>query len=57
MGHCGNGEAEAIRIRGSAIKENPVLIQLQIAEKWNGVSPLVVGAGQGANILLPVEKK
>lgn len=48
------GEADAIRIRGAAIKENPRLIELQIAEKWNGVAPLVVGNGEGANILLPV---
>lgn len=50
------GEAEAIKIRGNAIRENPRLIDLQIAEKWNGVSPLVVG-GDGANILLPLSKE
>lgn len=49
------GEAEAIRVRGQAIRENPGLVQLQIVEKWNGISPLVVGGGaQGANILLPI---
>jgi prohibitin 2 len=50
------GEADAISIRGQAIKENPRLIELTIAEKWNGVSPLVVGAG-GTNILLPLDTK
>jgi prohibitin 2 len=49
------GEAEAIRVRGKALQENPGLVSLQIVEKWNGVSPLVVGqGGSGANILLPV---
>jgi prohibitin 2 len=51
-----NGEAEAIRIRGKALQDSPGLVQLQIVEKWNGVSPLVVGSGGngGANILLPI---
>lgn len=51
-----NGEAQAIRIRGQALQDSPGLVQLQIVEKWNGVSPLVVSsAGNGgANILLPI---
>jgi prohibitin 2 len=48
------GEAKAIRIRGQALRETPGLIELQIVEKWNGVSPMVVGSGTGANILLPM---
>jgi len=48
------GEAESIRIRGQALKESPKLIELQIVEKWDGKTPLVVGAGEGANILLPI---
>lgn len=53
------GEAEAIRIRAEAIRDNPGLIQLQIVEKWDGRSPLVIGGGTGgeaggANILLPL---
>ncbi len=48
------GEAEAIRVRGRALQDSPGLVQLQIVEKWNGISPLVVGAGSGANILLPI---
>lgn len=51
------GEAEAIRVRGKALQDSPGLVQLQIVEKWNGISPLVVGGGsgsQGANILLPI---
>jgi prohibitin 2 len=50
------GEAEAIRVRGEAVRENPGLVQLQIVEKWDGKAPLVVGGGGagGANILLPI---
>lgn len=53
------GEAEAIRIRAEAIRDNPGLIQLQIVEKWDGRSPLVIGGGaaeggNSANILLPI---
>jgi len=52
------GEAEAIRVRAEAIKDNPALIQLQIVEKWDGKAPLVIGGtgegNNGANILLPL---
>lgn len=52
------GEAEAIRVRGRALQDSPGLVQLQIVEKWNGVTPLVVGnGGSGANILLPIAGK
>jgi prohibitin 2 len=51
------GEAESIKIRGEALKANPSFIDLQIVEKWDGKSPLVVGGNSGsgsANILLPL---
>jgi prohibitin 2 len=49
------GDAESIKIRGEALKENPSFISLQIVEKWDGRSPLVVGGGAtGPNILLPM---
>ncbi len=50
------GEAEAIRIRGDALKQNPALVHLQIVEKWDGKAPLVVGGngGSGSNIILPL---
>lgn len=51
-----NGEANAIRAKGLAIKENPQLIDLMTIEKWNGVSPLVVGDTKG-NMLLPLTQK
>lgn len=46
------GEANAIRIRGKALRESPDVVAMQIAEKWNGVAPLVLGSG--ANTLLPL---
>lgn len=52
------GEADAIRIRGLALKETPGLIDLQIVEKWDGRSPLVIGGGgaggNGTNLILPL---
>lgn len=51
------GEARAIRVRGEALKLNPAFIRLQIVEKWNGKSPLVVPAdpnNSGPNLLLPL---
>lgn len=51
------GEAQAITKRGKAIRENPGVVDLMIAEKWNGTSPLVVGGGSGANIMLPINSK
>jgi prohibitin 2 len=49
-----NGEAKSISIRGEALRQNPTFIELQIVEKWDGKSPLVVGAGAGTNMLLPL---
>ena len=51
------GEAEAIKVRGEALKLNPAFLNLQIVEKWNGRSPLVVpanAASRGASLLLPL---
>ena len=51
------GEAEAIRIRGEALRLNPTFLRLQIVEKWDGRSPLVVPAdpnSTGAGLLLPL---
>lgn len=56
------GEAEAIRIRGEALRDTPGLIQLQIVEKWDGRAPLVIGGGAGgdgaapANFILPLNQ-
>ncbi|MBI4327528.1 MAG: prohibitin family protein [Chloroflexi bacterium] len=49
------GEAESINLRGKALRENPSVLELQIVELWDGVTPLVVGPGAtGANMLLPL---
>jgi prohibitin 2 len=48
------GEAEAIQVRGTALKANPDFIKLQILQNWNGRSPLVVGGG-GSGVLLSLE--
>lgn len=41
------GEAESIRIRGKALKENPAFVDLKIVDKWDGLTPLVIGGGDG----------
>ena len=51
-----SGEAKAITVRGEALKLNPAFLRLQIVERWNGKSPLVVPAdanNTGAALLLP----
>ena len=48
-------DAEAIRIQGEALEKAPTLVELKMVEKWNGVSPQVVGAG--SNIMLPLSKR
>lgn len=51
------GEAESIRVRGEALRQNPSFLRLQIVERWNGKSPLVVPADAqqgGASLLLPL---
>jgi prohibitin 2 len=50
------GEAQAIEVRGQALASNPDFLQLQFVENWNGRSPLVVGAGGGANLLLQLDQ-
>ena len=47
------GEAESIRIRGQALKENPTYIDLQIVDKWDGFAPLVIGASD--NLVFPLQ--
>lgn len=50
------GEAEAIGVRGQALRANPDFIKLQIVQNWNGKTPLVVGAEGSANMLLNIEQ-
>lgn len=48
-------EANAVRIKGNALKSSPEVIELEIAKKWDGKAPstVVVGKG-GGNVLLPL---
>jgi len=39
------GEAESIRIRGQALKDDPAFVDLKIVDKWDGLTPLVIGGG------------
>lgn len=51
------GEAEAIRVRGDALRQSPAFLRWKIVERWNGRSPMVVPAGPGsteAALLLPI---
>ena len=49
------GEAESIVLRGKALRENPSVLDLQIIERWDGITPLVVGPGSvGTNMMLPL---
>lgn len=49
-------EAKSIKIRGDALRSSPGVVELQLIEKWNGVSPTIVaGAGSGTNIMLPMK--
>ncbi len=52
------GDAEAIRIRGEALRQNPAFIDLQIVENWDGQSPVVVSGDSkenAAQIMIPVD--
>ena len=52
------GEGESIQIRGQALRENPAFIRLQIVDKWDGVSPLMIGAAgdSGPNVMVPMQQ-
>jgi regulator of protease activity HflC (stomatin/prohibitin superfamily) len=42
----GDAEASAIRARGAALRDNPSLIELVQAERWDGVLPTTMVPGQ-----------
>ena len=51
------GEAEAIKVRGEALKLNPAFLRLKIVERWSGKSPLVVPTDSnstGTGLILPL---
>jgi prohibitin 2 len=45
------GEAEAIGVRGTALRANPAFIKLEMVQNWNGRSPMVVGSEGGGSML------
>jgi prohibitin 2 len=50
-------EAKAVGIKGEALKSSPEVIQLEIAQRWDGKAPMSVSVGHssGTNILLPLK--
>ena len=50
------GEADAIQVRGQALRASPDFIRLQVVQNWNGRSPLVVGAEGGASLLMSIDQ-
>lgn len=51
----GKAEATAIKAKGDALKDNPGLIQLELAGRWNGITPSTyIGDGKGALPILPL---
>lgn len=53
---AGKATAQAIRERGAALRDNPQLVDLVQAEKWNGQLPVTMVPG-GAVPFINVEKK
>jgi prohibitin 2 len=43
------GEGESIQIRGKALRESPAFVKWQIVDKWDGVSPVIVGGKDGGS--------
>lgn len=51
------GEAEAIRVRGEALRQSPAFLRWKIVERWNGRSPMVIpppSEHNAAGLLLPL---
>ena len=42
------GEAQSIKIRGDALKDNPRVIELTIAQRWQGAPPQTILGGSAA---------
>lgn len=49
-------EADAITLRGEALRKNPEVLQLEAVNKWDGVMPQYLGSGAPMPFL-QVEKK
>jgi prohibitin 2 len=46
------GEAESIRIRGEALKDNPTFVELQVVDRWDGIAPLIIGSAN--SVVMPL---
>ena len=44
-------QAEAMRIKNDALSNNPKLIEMTLAERWNGVLPQIMSGGNSLNVL------
>ena len=50
------GEAEALKIKGDAIRQNPGVIQLNWIDKWDGALPTyMMGSGSNTMMMLPTK--
>ena len=49
-------EADAISIKGKALRENPATIELSAIEKWNGVLPTITGTSAVPFVTVPQGK-
>jgi prohibitin 2 len=49
------GEAESIRIRGEALSQNASFVDLQIVDKWDGITPLMIGSG--GQVMMPLRER
>lgn len=47
-------DAESIRLKGDALRDNPQVLQLRYLEKWNGTLPTTMAGDAGMLIQLPV---
>ncbi|MGF1678640.1 MAG: prohibitin family protein [Candidatus Methylacidiphilales bacterium] len=48
-------EAKAARVIGETLRQNPQVIEMEIARKWDGKAPQTVVTGSGgSNVLLPL---
>jgi prohibitin 2 len=52
------GEGESFQIRGKALRESPAFVRWQIVDKWDGVSPIVIGGdgNQSANVVVTMDE-
>ena len=49
-------EADAIKLKGEALKSNPNALDELAIQKWNGVLPTYTGGQSVPNLFMPVGK-